>query len=61
MTTLPVGDMDDLLILRVSFCDELISETTEDIFFKFSRMIDKGQNFIAFEAQVSKSKSAGAR
>ena len=61
MTSLPVGDMDDFLILRVSFCDELISETTQDIFFKFSRMIDKGLNFIACEAQVSKSKSAGAR
>ena len=61
MTSLPVGDMDDLLILRVSFCDELISETTEDIFFKFSRMIDKGLKFIAFEAQVSRSKGAEAR
>ena len=42
MTSLPVRDIDDFLILRVSFCDAISTETTQDIFFKFSRMIDKG-------------------
>ena len=41
ITSLPVGDIDDFLIIRVSFCDDFISETTRDIFFKFSRMVDK--------------------
>ena len=35
MTSLPAWDIDDFLILRVSFCDEMISETTQSIFFKF--------------------------
>ena len=61
MTSLPVRDIDDLLILRVSFCDAISSETTQDIIFKFSRMIDKGLKFINFEAQVYRSKSAEAR
>ena len=41
MTSLPVGDIDDFLIFKVSFCSEIFSETTQDIFFKFSRMVDK--------------------
>ena len=41
MTSLPVRDINDFLIFRVSFCTEIYSETTQDIFFKFSRMIDK--------------------
>ena len=61
MTSLPVRDNDVFLILRVSFCDEMISETTQDIFFKFSRMIDKGLKFIPIEFQVSSLKSAEAR
>ena len=61
MTSLPVRDIDDFLILRVSFCDAISSKTTQDIFFKFSRMIDKGLKFINCEAQVSRSKSAEAR
>ena len=61
MTSLPVRDIDDFLILRVSFCDAISSETTQDIFFKFSRMIDKGLKFINCEAQVSRSNSAEAR
>ena len=61
MTSLPVRDIDDFLILRVSFCDAISSETTQDILFKFSRMIDKGLKFIHCESQVSRSKSAEAR
>ena len=61
MTSLPVRGIDDFLILRVSFCDAISSETTQDIFFKFSRMIDKGLKFIPFESQVSSLKSAEAR
>ena len=61
MTSLPVRDIDDFLILRVSFCDAISSETTQDIFFKFSRMIDKGLKFIPFESQLSSLKSAEAR
>ena len=61
MTSLPVRDIDDFLILRVSFCNEMISETTQDIIFKFSRTIDKGLKFIPIELQVSSSKSAEAR
>ena len=41
MTLLPVLENDDFPFFRVSFCDAISSETTEDIFFKFSRMIDK--------------------
>ena len=61
MTSLPVRDIDDFLIFKVSFCSEIFSEMTQDIFFKFSRMIDKGLKNINCEAQVSRSKSAGAR
>ena len=61
MTSLPVRDIDDFLILRVSFCDAISSETTQNIFFKFSRMIDKGLKFINCEPQVSRSNSAEAR
>ena len=61
MTSLPVRDNDDFLILRVSFCDAISSETTQDIFFKLSRMMDKGLKYIKCEAQVSSSKSAEAR
>ena len=50
-----VRDIDDFLILMVSFCDAIFSETTLDIFFKFSRMIDKGLKFIPREAFRSKS------
>ena len=60
MTSLPVRDIDDFLIFRVSFCDA-ISETTQDIFFKFSRMTDKGLKFIPIESQVSSLKSVEAR
>ena len=59
MKSLPVREIDDFLILRVSFCDAISSETTEDI--EFSLMIDKGLKFIPREAQVSRSKSAEAR
>ena len=41
MTSLPIRDIDDFLIFRVSFCSEIFSETTQVIFFKFSRMVDK--------------------
>ena len=34
MTSLPVGDIDDFLILRLSFCARKISKITQDIFFK---------------------------
>ena len=61
MTSLPVRVIDDFPIFRVSFCSEIFSETTQDIFFKFSRIVDKGLKFVAFEFQVSSSKSAGAR
>ena len=61
MTSLPVRDIDDFLILRVSFCDAISSKTTQDIFFKFSRMINKGLKFINCKAQVSRTKSAEAR
>ena len=61
VTSLPVRDIDDFLFLRVSFCAEMISETTQDIFFKFLRMIDKGLKFIPIESQVSSSKSAETR
>ena len=61
LTSLPVRDIDDFLILRLSFCAEMISETTRDIFFKFSRKIDKGLKFIQREVEVSRSKSAKAR
>ena len=61
MTSLPVGDIDDFLIFRVSFCAAMISVTTQDIFFKFSRKIDKGLKFIPIESQVSSSKSVEAR
>ena len=61
MTSLPVRDIDEFLIFRVLFCSEIFSETTQDIFFKFSQMIDKGLKFVPFESQVSSSKSAEAR
>ena len=61
MTSLPVRDIDDFLIFRVSICSEIISETTQDIFFKFSWMIDKGLKFVTFEFQVSSLTSAEAR
>ena len=61
MKSLPVRDIDDFLIFRVSFCSEIFSETTQDIFFKFSRIIDKGLKFAPFESQVFSSKSAEAR
>ena len=61
MTSLPVWDIDDFLILRVSFCAWKIFKTTQDIFFKFSRKIDKGMKFIPIESQVYSSKSAEAR
>ena len=61
MTSLPVGDIDDFPILRVSFCARKISKTTQDIFFKFSPMIDKGLKLIPIESQISSSKSAEAR
>ena len=61
MTSLPVWDIDNFLILRVSFCDAISSKTTQDIFFKFLRVIDKGRKFIQWKAQESRSKSAEAR
>ena len=61
MTSLPVRDIDEFLISRVWFCSEIFSETTQDILFKFLRMIDKGLKFVPFESQVSSSKSAEAR
>ena len=61
MTSLPVGDIDDFLILRLSFCARKISKITQDIFFKFSRKIDEGLKFIPIESQVYSSKSAEAR
>ena len=61
MTSLPVRDIDNFLILRLSFCDAISSKTTQDIFFKFLRMIDKGLKIIQREAQVFRSKSAEAR
>ena len=61
MTSLPVRDNDDFLIFRVSFCSEIFSETTQDIFFKFSQMVDKRLKFVPFDSQVSSSKSAEAR
>ena len=61
MTSLPVRDINDFLIFGVSFCSEIFSETAQDIFFKFSRMIDKGLKFVPFQSQVSSSKSAEAR
>ena len=61
MTSLPVRDIDDFLIFRVSFCSGIFSETTQDIFFNFLRMIDKGLKFVPIEFQVSSSKSAEAR
>ena len=59
MTSLPVGDIDDFLILRVSFCAEMISVTTQDIFFKFSRKIDKGLKFIPIESLAQKAPKLG--
>ena len=61
MTSLPIRDIDDFLIFRVSFCSEIFSETTQDIFFKFLQMIDKWLKFVILESQVSNSKSADAR
>ena len=61
MTSLPVRDINDFLIFGVSFCSEIFSETTRDIFFKFSQMVDKRLKFVAFVSQVSSSKSAEAR
>ena len=61
MKSLPVREIDDFLILRVSFCDAISSKTTQEIFFKFSRIIDNGLKLINCEAQVSRSKSAEAR
>ena len=48
-------------IFRLLFCSEISSETTQDNFFKFSRMIDKGLKLVPFESQVSSLKSAEAR
>ena len=53
MTSLPVRDIDDFPIFRVSFCSEIFSKTTQDIFFKFLRIICKWLNFVPFEFQVS--------
>ena len=39
----------------------MFSKTAEIIFFKFSRMIDKGLKFVPLESQVSSLKSAEAR
>ena len=61
MTSLPVRVIDDFPIFRVSFCSEIFSETTQDIFFKFLRMIDEWLKSVSFEFQVSSSKSAEAR
>ena len=61
MTSLPVWDIDDFLIFKVLFCSEIFSESTQDIFFKFPRIIDKGLMFVPFESQVSSSKSVEAR
>ena len=61
MTSLPVRDINDFLIFGVSFCSEIFSESTQDIIFKFSQMIDKRLKFVAFVSQVSSSKSAEAR
>ena len=46
MTSLPVRDIDDFLILKVSFCSDVFSETTQDIVFKFSQMIDIWLKFV---------------
>ena len=46
MTSLPVRDIDDFLIFRVSFCSEIFSETAQDIFFKFLRMVDKRLKYV---------------
>ena len=61
MTSLPVRDIDNFLIFRVSFCSEIFSETTHDIVFIFSQMVDKRLKFVPFDSQVSSSKSAEAR
>ena len=61
MTSLPVRDIDDFPIFRVSFCSGIFSETTQDIFFNFLRMIDKWLKSVPFEFQVSSSKSVEAR
>ena len=61
MTSLPVRDINDFLIFVVSFCSEIFSETTQDIFFKFSQMVDNRLKFVPFESHVSGSKSAEAR
>ena len=61
MTSLPVREIDEFLIFRVSFCSEIFSETTRDIFFKFLQMVDKSLKFVPFECQVSSLKSAEAR
>ena len=37
-----VREIDDFLILRVLFCSDIFSETTQDIVFKFSQMIVNG-------------------
>ena len=60
MTSLPVRDIDDFLIFGVSFCSGIFSETTQDIFFKFSQMVVKRLKFVPFDSQVSSSKSAEA-
>ena len=36
-----------------SFCAEIFSETTQDIFFKFLQTIDKWLKFVPLESQVS--------
>ena len=61
MTSLPVRDINDFLIFKVSFCSEIFSETTHAIIFKFSWMVDKGLKFVPFESQDSSLKSAEAR
>ena len=61
MTSLPVLDINDFRIFGVSFCSEIFSETTQDIFFKFLQMVNKRLKFVAFESHVSSSKSAEAR
>ena len=60
MTSLPVRETDDFPIFRVSLSSEIFSERTQDIFFQFLQMIDKGLNSVPLEFQVSSSKSGEA-
>ena len=61
MTSLPVRNIDDFLIFMVSFCLDIFSKTTQDIFFKFLQIVDNRLKFVPFDSQVSSSKSAEAR